>query len=151
MKPEKKNTKRVMNLFLHLALMPGVLLLAVCIATQASAQLQIEPITQSAIVLDLNKYYDEEYNVTGGPVTLGVVGAKARLDGTVIADAVNLAARVEALTRTYDVKVLLTATVVDALGDSSIPVRHVDDVAVRGRSATTAVYQLLDEAWAKTV
>ncbi|WAS93582.1 adenylate/guanylate cyclase domain-containing protein [Nannocystis punicea] len=43
-----------------------------------------------------------------GPVTLGLVGADDRMQGTVVADTVDLAAAIERLTRRFDVDLLLT-------------------------------------------
>ena len=43
-----------------------------------------------------------------GSLMLGTVGARDRMDGTVISDAVNLASRVENLTKTYGVPLIVT-------------------------------------------
>lgn len=46
-----------------------------------------------------------------GPVALGLVGADGRMQGTVVADTVHLAAHVERLTRRFDVELLVTEAV----------------------------------------
>jgi len=46
--------------------------------------------------------------LNSGLLMLGTVGGKNRMDGTVISDAVNLASRVEGLTKIYGVSLLIT-------------------------------------------
>ena len=55
--------------------------------------------------------------VNTGPVIAGAVGGAGRLNFSVIGDAVNVAARVEAATRELDRDVLITAATAKALGD----------------------------------
>ena len=43
-----------------------------------------------------------------GKLILGVVGEENRLNGTVIADSVNLASRIEGLTKTYRASILIS-------------------------------------------
>lgn len=49
--------------------------------------------------------------IHAGPVTLGLVGVERRIESTVVSDAVNIAARVERLTRRFGVDLLVTADV----------------------------------------
>ena len=55
--------------------------------------------------------------VNTGRVVAGAVGGGGRLNFSVIGDAVNIAARVEAATRELDRDVLITAATAEALGD----------------------------------
>ena len=69
-----------------------------------------------------------------GPLMLGTVGFKDRMDTTVIADAVNLASRMEGLTKQYGASVLITGATRDAMLDpSALAMRTVDRVLVKGK------------------
>jgi class 3 adenylate cyclase/DNA-binding response OmpR family regulator len=50
-----------------------------------------------------------------GPVILGLVGAVGRLESTVVSDAVNIAARIERLTRRFHSDLLVSAAVAEQL------------------------------------
>jgi class 3 adenylate cyclase/response regulator of citrate/malate metabolism len=50
-----------------------------------------------------------------GPLVLGIVGTNSRMDTTVIADTVNVSARIEKLTRKYKSRILLSEDVVAGL------------------------------------
>lgn len=78
-----------------------------------------------------------------GRLMLGTIGMTGRMDGTVISDAVNLAARLEGLTRFYDVAVLASEDAVVAAGDDAPTCRLVDRVRAKGISRPVAIYQVL--------
>ncbi|HEY9831251.1 MAG TPA: adenylate/guanylate cyclase domain-containing protein, partial [Stenomitos sp.] len=80
-----------------------------------------------------------------GEVVLGTIGFTSRIESTVIGDAVNVAARVEGLTRKYDCSILVTESVVVALQHPQIfNLRLVDDsVKVKGKSEPVAIYELI--------
>ena len=83
--------------------------------------------------------------VNTGPVILGMLGEENRLDGTVISDTVNLASRLEGLTKTYCTPLLVSGFTVNALEDAStFHTRHVGQATVKGKSRPVTVYEVLD-------
>jgi len=81
--------------------------------------------------------------VNTGPCMLGTIGGPSRMDGTVISDAVNLAARVESMSKRYGARLVVTESTAQRLGDG-FSLREVDLVAVKGKSAPVALYEVLD-------
>ena len=80
-----------------------------------------------------------------GTLMLGTVGEKERMDTTVISDAVNLASRVENLTKTYGVPLIITEATYQSVKDrTGITVRRIDRVLVQGRSQPVVLYEILD-------
>jgi class 3 adenylate cyclase len=80
-----------------------------------------------------------------GEVVMGTIGFTSRIESTVIGDTVNVAARVESLTRKYDLTVLVTESVVTALHHpEAFKLRLVDEsVKVKGKTAPVAIYELI--------
>jgi class 3 adenylate cyclase len=79
-----------------------------------------------------------------GEVIMGTVGFTVKIDSTVIGDAVNVASRVEGLTKTYGCAILVTQSVVDAIAEpAKYALRLVDgNATVKGKGQSLAIYEL---------
>jgi class 3 adenylate cyclase/DNA-binding NarL/FixJ family response regulator len=83
--------------------------------------------------------------INTGSLMLGTVGGKSRMDGTGIGDAVNLASRVESLTKDYRVSLLITQQTFDLLQDiTRYALRLIDRVQVKGKSELVTVYEVFE-------
>jgi adenylate cyclase len=78
--------------------------------------------------------------VNSGRVVAGTIGGGGRRDFTVIGDAVNTAARVEAATRLTGDDVLITETTLRALGAQGDGFEERPPLPLRGKSATVRLY-----------
>jgi adenylate cyclase len=77
--------------------------------------------------------------VNSGPMRVGDMGSQIRRAYTVMGDAVNLGSRLEGLTRTYGVNVLIGQDTRTRLADWVC--REVDRVRVKGKHEPVAIYE----------
>ncbi len=83
--------------------------------------------------------------LNSGLLMLGTVGGAHRMDGTVISDAVNLASRVETLTKTYGAPLLITQETYARLRDPTrYALRKLGNVMIRGKSKPIMIYEAFD-------
>ena len=80
--------------------------------------------------------------INQGDVIVGNIGSQERMDPTVIGDAVNLASRLEALTRTYGVDILIGPTATELVRDE-FHLRSVARVQVKGKTKPVDVSALV--------
>jgi len=78
-----------------------------------------------------------------GNLVLGTVGGEERMEGTVISDAVNTAARIESLTRKYAVGVIISEEVKKKLTNPELfEFRFLDDAPLKGKTVHVKIYEV---------
>ena len=77
--------------------------------------------------------------INQGEVLVGNIGSQERMDPTVIGDSVNLASRLEGLTRIYGVDILVGATAAELVRDEFY-LRSVARVQVKGKTKPVDVF-----------
>ncbi|HEY9708241.1 MAG TPA: adenylate/guanylate cyclase domain-containing protein, partial [Oculatellaceae cyanobacterium] len=83
--------------------------------------------------------------INTGSLMLGTVGGQSRMDTTVISDDVNLASRLEELTKFYGVSVLIShQTLARLQNPTAYCIRFIEQVTVKGKSKAVAVFEVFD-------
>jgi two-component system sensor histidine kinase ChiS len=77
-----------------------------------------------------------------GNLMLGVIGVENRMQSTVISDAVNLASRLESLTKYYGSSLLVSQNVLLA-NKETYPTRFLGKIKVVGKTQTIEIYEIL--------
>ncbi|MBE7380096.1 MAG: ammonium transporter [Leptolyngbya sp. SIO1E4] len=94
------------------------------------------------------KGYAPVYNgigINSGSMMLGTVGGPSHMDSTVISDTVNLAARIEELTKRYEVPLLISwDTLMRLQNPNDYAYRLIDRVQVRGRTEPVSIFEVFD-------
>jgi len=83
--------------------------------------------------------------INTGLVMLGTIGEPERMDGTVISDTVNLASRIEGLTKHYDATLLITEQTLFRLEDpTKYKFRLIERVKVKGKNDPVSIFEVFE-------
>ena len=115
-------------------------------AIQAAITIQEELIAFNAEYTKLgNNSIKMGVGIHTGSIMLGIIGEAERMEGTVIADAVNISARIEKLTKHYGVGILVSEESIANLTDPYLyRYRFMDKVKVGGKQGVLSVYEVFD-------
>jgi len=80
--------------------------------------------------------------INTGVVIHGLIGTPDRLGYTVIGDEVNIAARLEALNKTYGTSIIVSEPTRDRAGPERFAFELLDEALVRGRTMPTRIYKV---------
>lgn len=86
--------------------------------------------------------------INTGDCVVGNVGSDARFDYSALGDAVNLASRLEGLTKEHGVSLLLGPLTAERVGDR-LPLRALGTATVKGKTEPVAIWTVADEPLAQ--
>ena len=79
-----------------------------------------------------------------GSMILGVIGEKGRMQSTVISDAVNLASRLEGLTKMYGASIIISLQSLNEIDKNQYKYRYIGRIQVKGKKKPVTVFEIFD-------
>ena len=104
----------------------------------------LETVEMGDLVMPEGMKFNIGIGIHYGDVIVGSIGSKDKTDYSFIGDNVNLASRLEGLTKTYGTQILVSESVRDDVitssGENAFCFRHLDDVRVKGKKNAVPIY-----------
>ncbi|MBF0290137.1 MAG: transporter substrate-binding domain-containing protein [SAR324 cluster bacterium] len=121
-------------------------------------EMEASDAVQTAIAMQqaLEKYNADRFNTGYDPISIGIgvhtgyviigtVGSEDRMDSTVLGDNVNVASRIEGLTKLYGVDILISDSTFNHLENpDTFQIRELDWVRVKGKTEPVGIYEVFD-------
>ncbi|MCI5166527.1 MAG: PAS domain S-box protein [Candidatus Electrothrix sp. GM3_4] len=91
------------------------------------------------------KPIDISIGVNTGTLMLGTIGSPKRMEGTVVSDSVNVAARIEGVNKIYRTSVLIGEKTYNSLENpDDFALRRIDQFKAKGKSKTVTIYEVFE-------
>lgn len=90
---------------------------------------------------------DTGIGIHAGNLILGTIGEPHRMDTTVISDVVNVASRLEKLTKVFHVPILASGQVIEKIANvrERYEIRYLGQVQVKGKEIRVPIYEIIAE------